>query len=88
MRKNFKMAIAAMILGIAGYVGCSIYKSATMTEQEILIAKNIEALTNVETNTTWNCDASVKTKCSASCPSCGTKVSGTGALSGSHSCNQ
>lgn len=87
MKKRFKMAIVATILCIASYSSYSIYQSVTMTEQEILIMKNIEALTSAETNTTWNCSGSSKTKCSASCPSCGTYVSGTGALTGSHSCN-
>ena len=38
-----------------------------------------------QTSTTWNCNGGIS-NCSAHCGQCGTEVSGSGKLSGSHSC--
>ncbi len=46
--KKIKIMAAAMMLCAAGYMGYTAYESATMTDQERFMLKNIEALANNE----------------------------------------
>lgn len=76
---SFMLAIAAGCYGT--------YASKSGVKGKDLLMANVEALASAEiVQTSWNCDASEKTQCIASCGNCGTTVGGTGALTGAHTC--
>lgn len=94
MRKKWIAIVATMVLGVTiygSYHAYGGYEQDKRIESDLLIA-NIEALAEIETNTTWKCQGSVpKNNCSAYCGTCGTRVPASGksdgSLSGSHSCH-
>ena len=84
MKKKLLLAGAVALMATAAVTGYSAYSKTNVSNP---LSANVEALAVDETETTWICDGSSKVKCSAHCGKCGTSVSGTGALKGSHHCN-
>lgn len=90
MKKKFlKSTIIVAVLTVASYGGTKAYGVYVKNTNGInsMLAQNIEALTYIETSTSWYCSGDpLFIKCSAYCGSCGTKVESVGKLSGFHSC--
>ena len=84
LKKKLLLAGVAVLLAAAAVTGYSAYSRSNVPD---LLSANVEALARGETHTTWQCDGSSKTKCKAHCGACGTSVSGTGELTGTHSCS-
>ena len=84
MKKKILLAGAVALMAAAAVTGFSVYNKTNVSD---LLNANVEALASGETHTTWQCDGSSKPKCKAHCGACGTSISGTGELTGTHSCS-
>ena len=84
MKKKLFFAAVALVMSAATAVGYKAYDRGNISE---FMMANIEALTQEESMTTWNCIGNTG-DCYASCGLCGTVVSGKGDLKESHSCKK
>lgn len=88
MRQKKFLFLGSFMLMIAAAGGYHAYTSNSAAEDGDLLMANVEALAGDEASTSWNCDAKSSSNCSASCLACKIDVSGTGALTGSHTCKK
>jgi hypothetical protein len=87
-KKKWMAVIAAVIIGVSAYSGYSTYQAHNQNLESDLLLANIEVLAEIETETSWSCDASSSGPCKASCGVCFTQIEGTGKVIGTHSCTR
>lgn len=88
MRQKKFLLLGSFMLIVAAAGSYYAYTSNSAVEEADLLMANVEALADDEASTSWNCDAKSSSSCSASCLACKIDVSGTGALTGSHTCKK
>ena len=89
------MCMKKRVLSLAGLVTVIIVAIATILISRVndqraigeIAIKNVEAIANIETNTTINC-VGTSGKCKFRCGMCGTEINSKGRLVGTHTCNQ
>lgn len=87
-RKKF-LALGSFMLALVAFAGSyHAYTSYSNAEESYLLMANVEALAGDEATTSWNCDAKSSSSCKADCNDCNVHISGTGALTGSHTCKK
>ena len=85
MKKKLMLPCIAAV-AIATFVGTKTIKS-NASKNSLLMA-NVEALSDYETITDAKCKGEKKNRCLLYCGLCGTRISGTLPLEGSHSCKE
>lgn len=74
-------------IAIASLVGTKTFKS-NIDDCNCLLLANVEALSKYETSTSIICNGNNNKSCKFRCGQCGTSITGTGKLEGTHSCTK